>query len=93
MNPVWRLSAGQRLEHRGWDEECVLYNNLSGDTHLIGAAALHLLERLRAGEADLATLVRALQADFDTDPDADLAFDIAHMLDELCGLSLIEQCP
>lgn len=93
MTPVWRLTAGQRLAHRGWDEEYVLYNDLSGDTHLVGAAALYLLLRLRAADADAATLLAALEAEFDTDAGADLGADIATMLDQLCAYSLIEPRP
>lgn len=44
----WRLAAGQRLLHRCWDGECVLYNDVTGSTHLVDAATLALLEQLRA---------------------------------------------
>jgi PqqD family protein of HPr-rel-A system len=92
MKPVWRLSAGQLLDFRSWDDECVLYNNLSGSTHLIGAASLHLLQCLRGGAADVDALVDALRAEFDTEPGADLAGDVAGLLDDLSGFSLIERC-
>lgn len=45
----WRLVPGQSLLHRGWDGACVLYNDLSGDTHLITEDAMHLLLSLRDG--------------------------------------------
>ncbi|MDB5793041.1 MAG: HPr-rel-A system PqqD family peptide chaperone [Massilia sp.] len=44
----WRLAPGQHLLHRCWDGECVLYNDLTGDTHLVDEFALELLEMLRA---------------------------------------------
>ena len=43
----WRIAPGQNLRHRVWGEECVLYNDLSGDTHLLGLAALDSLTLLR----------------------------------------------
>jgi PqqD family protein of HPr-rel-A system len=93
MASVWRLAAGQRLISRSWDDECVLYNDLSGATHLLGAAALHLLQRLRAGDADVDTLVASLQAEFDTAPGTDLQADVAAMLDALHGHYLIAPLP
>lgn len=47
----WRLVPGQLLRARQWDGEFVLYNDLSGDTHLIDAAAMDFLLQLQAGGA------------------------------------------
>lgn len=45
---MWRIAEGQALRHYGWDGEFVLYNDVSGDTHVIDAAAMSLLLALRA---------------------------------------------
>lgn len=78
--PAWRLIPGQLLVHRSWQEETVLFNNLSGDTHLLGADALSLLLALR--DAPL-TSDELRQAD---DPDS-----LRALLDRLAGLGLVEQ--
>lgn len=44
----WRLVPGQLLRARQWDDEVVVYNDLSGDTHLIDAAAMAILRALQA---------------------------------------------
>lgn len=76
----WRLVPGQLLRARGWDDEFVVYNDLSGDTHLIDAAAMAVLLDLQAAPAGL-----VLTSGADDDPSA---------LDELLGTleiaSLIE---
>lgn len=59
--PAWRLASGQALAYRSWDDETVLYNDLSGATHLLGPAALCLLESLRAGLAASAALASTLR--------------------------------
>ena len=82
---MWRLIPGQTLAHRSWDGEYVVYNDLSGDTHLFGADAMQLLLHLGAGPADEDTLARALEAA----PDEREA--LAVMLTELGALSLIER--
>eukprot|EP01032_Pedospumella_encystans_P028839 gene28839-32571_t len=61
---MWRLMPGQRLRSRSWDgEEFVLYNNLSGDTHLLDAASIEVLNALQRGAAGTAGLAAALQLD------------------------------
>ena len=83
----WRLSPGRQLRRRQWDGECALYNDLSGDTHLIGADALELLLALRAGAADTGDLGRRLLAAGMAAAD-DAA--VATMLEDLERLALVE---
>lgn len=76
----WQLMPGQLLVHRGWQDEYVLFNNLSGDTHLLGADAIALLLDLRdepISSAELAT--------------GDAA-GLRELLDSLVGLGLVEVC-
>jgi len=82
----WRLCPGQQLRRRQWDGECVLYNDLSGDTHLIGADALELLLALHAGPADTDNLGRHLRSAGMAADDA----EVATMLEDLERLALVE---
>ena len=82
---MWRLIPGQSLTQRGWDDEYVVYNDLSGDTHLLGADAMQLLLHLRAGPADEDAIARALAVE------PDEREGLAVMLVELGALSLIER--
>lgn len=75
----WRLAPGQLLLHRCWGGECVLYNDLTGDTHLVDEFALELLELLRAAPMP-ATLLGE---------DASCATVLA----DLAALHLIEAAP
>jgi PqqD family protein of HPr-rel-A system len=83
----WRLTPGQLLHHRQWGDDCVLYNDLSGDTHLLDEGALQVLLALRQGPLDAAALAIALEAD---GGDAD---DLRALLAELQQLSLVEPTP
>ena len=85
---MWRVIPGQDLRHRTWDDEHVVYNNLTGDTHLLSADAMQLLLALQAGPLDQAGLVAQLAA-----PDDDLAHiagAVEVLLEELAQLSLID---
>jgi len=88
---VWRLTPGQALACREWDGEAVLYNDLSGSTHLLDGAALDLLHALRDQPADAASLAARLADRFDAGDD-DLVSLIDDMLATLAGLDLIEPC-
>lgn len=80
---MWRLSPGQDLACRGWDDEFVLYNNLSGDTHLLSAAAMATLSALQQGAAGVPALAAALELEADELP------DLSALLDQLTQLQLI----
>jgi PqqD family protein of HPr-rel-A system len=86
---TWRLRPGQHLHHRQWDGECVLYNDLSGSTHLLDEAALELLLALRRGPATHAVLAAVLQAGFDIDA-ADLDRETDTLLRDLKHLYLVD---
>lgn len=89
---MWRVVPGQSLAFREWDGEAVLYNDLSGSTHLLDGAAVDVLQALRAGPLDAATLAARLAGCFDTGNDA-LLDVIEDMLASLAGLDLVERCP
>ncbi|MBJ7312441.1 HPr-rel-A system PqqD family peptide chaperone [Rugamonas sp. CCM 8940] len=97
---MWRMSVGQLAASRHWDDEFVVYNNLSGDTHLLGADAMLVLQRLQQGEADEAALLALLRdsaapttAAAPAAGHAELATELAQMLDDLRRLALIDTTP
>lgn len=75
----WRLIPGQLLEHRSWQDETVLFNNLSGDTHLLGDDALSMLLDLRDSPIESEELAHA----------DDCAAALA-LLERLARLGLVE---
>jgi PqqD family protein of HPr-rel-A system len=86
----WRLRAGQTLRMLPADDESVIYNDNSGDTHLISAAATSLLQRLRQSDTDTASLVTACAAEWELEADGELDAAIRDLLAELHSLGLIE---
>ena len=81
-SPIWRLAPGQRLVHRCHDGECVLFNDLSGATHLVDDITLDLLQAL--AEAPQAS------NDLAGDPDPDTLAALDELLAGLAALYLIE---
>lgn len=87
---MWRLTPGQALASREWDGEAVLYNDLSGSTHLLDGAALDLLHALRDRPGTATGLAERLADRFEVE--GDLVAVIGDMLAALAGLDLIEPC-
>lgn len=88
---MWRLIPGQRLVCRRWDDEAVLFNDLSGATHLLGLSAICVLDFLRTGPAHESALIAALGRQFEAGED-ELALEAGNTLAELQKLDLVEQC-
>jgi PqqD family protein of HPr-rel-A system len=89
---MWRLIPGQLLAFWEWDGEAVLYNNLSGNTHLLDDAVIEVLRALRAEPLDAAALAARLADSFGAGAD-ELIPDIEDMLADLAKLDLVESLP
>jgi len=86
---TWFLRPGQTLAYWHWDGEYLLYNDLSGDTHLLGDGAIELLLALQAGPASGQALSDVLRAEFEID-DAELLDATAQLLEHMKHLYLID---
>lgn len=84
---MWQLTPGQSLRLFQFDDEAVLYNDLTGATHLLGGAAIAVLARLQAGAASAADLT----AEFPDEPSGALDEQLDDLLCELAALFLIER--
>ncbi len=84
---MWQVLPGQSLRHRSWGDESVLYNDLTGDTHLLGANAMAVLLALQPGPLALPALCQGLDAADSASVDA-----VAAILSELELISLVEDC-
>ena len=89
---MWRVVPGQSLVFREWDGEAVLYNDLSGNTHLLDGAAIDVLQALRLHPSDAATLAAGLAGHFEAAAD-ELSPMIEEMLAGRAALDLVEFSP
>lgn len=88
---VWRLLPGQALRHHGWDGSFLLYNDCSGDTHLLDAGAMRVLLSLGGGPRDEQAL-DACYAGSSAAPAPGNA-PLSEVLGDLAALSLIVRDP
>ncbi|MYN11225.1 HPr-rel-A system PqqD family peptide chaperone [Pseudoduganella aquatica] len=88
---MWRLRPGQRLRSRSWNgEDFVLYNNLSGDTHLLDAASIEILSVLQRGPATTAGLAAALQIADGVPAEPDQLAELEELLGQLRAMALVD---
>ena len=85
------MISGHALHFRSWNDEFVVYNSLSGDTHLLGSAAAHVLLKLQQAPSDAIILAESLASLLQTNFDEELALEMAHLLADLDRLALIER--
>jgi PqqD family protein of HPr-rel-A system len=90
---TWRIAPGQALRRREWQGEHVLYNDLSGDTHLLPDSTVHLLLALQQGPAAVPALSAVLRAGFEADEGEIDDAAVADLLAELAALALVEPLP
>lgn len=85
---LWRIADA--LHVRCWGEEYVVYHALSGDTHLIGKAAAHILMALQQQTTDTQSLSRSLAAMMGVRTSTEFMLEMNRILADLSKLSLIE---
>jgi PqqD family protein of HPr-rel-A system len=90
---TWRIAPGQALRRREWQGEHVLYNDLSGDTHLLPDSTVHLLLALQQAPATAPALAVILSAEFEDDDGEIDAAAVQALLAELAALALVEALP
>jgi PqqD family protein of HPr-rel-A system len=89
-NTVWRLHAEPPLPVRAWDGEVVVYNPLSGDTHLLDVLTGELLRVITARPADVGEVRAAAATLLDVPDDDRLGQHVGEALAALDEAGLIE---
>ncbi len=78
------------LKWRSWNDEFVVYNDLTGDTHRLDAVAARVLQELSRHPATLDEVVSRLSADLGVEPDDELRTWAATALNLFRRLDLVE---
>lgn len=84
--------VGQLLRYRQWGEECVLFNNVTGDTHLLDICAVNLLLLLQHGEAAEHSLQDSLNSTLANRGGARGGVILGDLLAVLEDAFLVERC-
>ena len=91
QNARWKVNSEFPLQWRSWDDEFVVYNSGSGDTHLLDPVAAEALQNLEREEASLGELTGRVGASVKTEPDSELCAYLEKLLSDFYKLGLIER--
>jgi PqqD family protein of HPr-rel-A system len=86
----WQLAEGCRLHWKAWDDEFVIFDEGSGDTHLLDPLAAEVLKLLEQSPGDVADLARRTVARLDLAPDPDLAARVLELVRRFAAAGLVE---
>lgn len=87
---AWRLTVDGPLPFRCWDGDYVVYNPLSGNTHVLDIVTGEVLTSIMTTLARSSELCRHVADYLEVPNDAAVAEHVARILDALDRLGLIE---
>jgi PqqD family protein of HPr-rel-A system len=86
----WCVVPGASLRWKIWDDHCVVFNGVSGQTHLLDPVGGLLLRSIEEGCSDSEELFRRLAELLDVELTAEVRSTLEQMLWQLDELGLIE---
>jgi PqqD family protein of HPr-rel-A system len=87
---AWRIWSGGEIAFRYWDGDYVVYNSLTGSTHVLDVVAGEVLEAIRAGRGQGSELCRCVADFLEVPNDAAVADNVRKILAQLDEFGLIE---
>jgi len=75
---------------RFWDEECVIYNQLTGETHLVDGMGAELFKLISEKTTTRALLLQNIQSVFELETDSDMEGLLDNLILEYQKLGLVE---
>ncbi len=89
MDSTWALCPGNSLMQRTWGDETVVYDPLSGNTHLLDPVAAAVLDHLGDSEATATAIAEPLLAEFGAESEEDVLAVVRAALARLRDIGLV----
>lgn len=93
QSATWCLNPLASLHWRCWDEEWVLFDAGSGQTHQMDPVAAATLMAIEAGPVSMAELINEVALNLSIEDAAELEEFVLPIVDQLTRLGLIEPSP
>lgn len=89
--PSWSMPADCVLYWESWGEQHAVFDNLSGETHLLPDLTARVLRKLGEHTFTASQLAQALCGEADESCDQHLVMDITRLLQQLQVVGLVEK--
>lgn len=86
----WKTCGGGELPLRYWEGDYVVYNPLTGNTHVLDIVAGKVLKTISAGDGHSSEICRCIAEFLEVPNDAGIADSVREILTHLDELGLIE---
>lgn len=86
----WRIKPDMQFGWHCWEDECVVYNDATGDTHLFSTVVLFMLNELSKRPAPVHRLAASLFGGEEDKEEMDVMQRLYDLLLELHALELVE---
>ncbi|MDZ4261081.1 MAG: HPr-rel-A system PqqD family peptide chaperone [Pseudomonadota bacterium] len=90
--PGWCLASGFDPLYKGWHGETLLYDQFSGDTHVVDDLCMAIIELLAKGCLSEEQILKKIVQYIDVDPGIDFDPVVQQRLAALVKLNIL-QCP
>jgi len=87
---LWSIVPNATLHLKIWDDECVVFNSGSGQTHVVDPIATLLIRRIKEGPIDSQALLSHVAKLLDVELTSEVRNALEARLQYLDELSLIE---
>ena len=89
-NYLWGLPSDTVIHLRFWGDDCVIYNQMTGETHLIDEIGAVIFKRLAEKTATRTQLLQNLNDEFDLDIEFDKEGTFDNLMLNYQKLGLLE---
>ena len=90
VNSMISFPEGNRVFCRFWEDECVVYNQLTGNTHLVDGLGVEVFKVVSEKVSTRSELLQNVQSIFDLPIDFDIETFLNNLLLEYQKLGLLQ---
>ena len=87
---LWRVIDSSSLFFEEWEQDAIIYNGMSGETHKLNALAIEILKLMLQKSWTPISLTEEICSIFDFENDAVLLQNIKQVINQFNALGLIE---
>lgn len=89
-NSIISFPCRNRVISRFWDDECVIYNQLTGETHLVDGIGVEIFKLISEKKATRKQLRQNIESVFELETDLDIDGLLDNLILEYQKLGLLE---